>query len=125
MGVVEDIDTSGINLAWGKSLPVKVAVNITKLIKRGCLINVLRKGKTLVYFRYKKLPDFFYSCGRLDYQEYDYMGSNLNSKALYGFQCEYGLWLRVKGPKLSLVEFENLNCRIPGASSLSNHQSVK
>ncbi|XWS39417.1 hypothetical protein CRYUN_Cryun18bG0052800 [Craigia yunnanensis] len=69
IGDVEEINADEEQMAWGRYLRVRVAINISKPLKRGSTIAVEGKGNTLAIFKYEKLPDFCYVCGCLDYQE--------------------------------------------------------
>ena len=64
---VEEVETDDAQIAWEKHLIVRVSINVMKPLKRGKMILVERNGKVLAMFRYERLPDFCYVCGRLDH----------------------------------------------------------
>ena len=68
-------------------------ININKPIKRGKMITVEGGRKFLALFKYERLSNFYYICGRLDHKDFDCEVSvnlqNKNNKA----QREYGSWM--------------------------------
>ena len=68
---VEEVATDGGQTAWGKHLTVKVTINVTQPLKRGKVLSVAGQDKVLATFKYERLPDFCYVCGRLDHLEDD------------------------------------------------------
>ena len=87
IGEIEEIDVEGGQIAWGRYLRVRVIIDISKPLKRGSKIVVPRGGNELVIFKYEKLPDFCYVCGRRDHQEIE-CDSALNMKKLVERQRE-------------------------------------
>ena len=69
IGDVEEVDADREKMAWGRYIRVRVAINISKSLKRGTRIAVERKGSMLVVFKYEKLANFCYVYGCLDHQE--------------------------------------------------------
>ena len=93
IGDVEEVDADGEKMAWGKFLRVRVAINISKPLKRGTRITIEGKGSMLVVFKYEKLPDFCYVCGCLDHQELE-CDDVIRVKIEGGkAKREYGPWL--------------------------------
>ena len=48
-------------------MKVRVNINIKRPLKRGKLINSIDGRKVLAMFKFERLPDFCYICGRLDH----------------------------------------------------------
>ena len=71
MGDIVEVETSDDKLAWGKWMRVRVIIDIKKPIKRGKIIIGADGKKFLALFKYERLPDFCYICGKLDHQELD------------------------------------------------------
>ena len=71
IGEVEEVDTDGGQMAWGRYLRVRVIINIKKPLKRGSKVTILGGDNVIAVFKYEKLPDFCYMCGCLDHQEND------------------------------------------------------
>ena len=66
LGDVLEVETDDDVSAWGKFLKIRVALNITKPLKRGKMLSLSGGGKVLARFKYERLSDFCYVCGRLD-----------------------------------------------------------
>ena len=69
IGDVEEVETDNDQDAWGRYLKVRVSLNVSKPLKRGKMIPVAGGGKTLATFRYERLSDICYVCGRMDHQD--------------------------------------------------------
>ena len=85
IGDVEEIVTDDGKLAWGKYLTIKVSINVSNPLKRGKVLSVARQDKVLATFRYERLPDFCYVCGRLDHLKTD---------------CDEVVWMKKEGMKI-------------------------
>lgn len=66
---VEDVDVGANNTAWGNSLSVRMHLNVTKTLKLPKRLAIQDGEKMSVWFRYEKLPNFYYTCGMLDHLE--------------------------------------------------------
>ena len=90
LGQFVSCDDSSLFCATDKSVNFLVEIDITKPLRRG--MRVMVKGRPIwISFRYVKLPEFCYSCGRL--------GHVLSSFDLYRevvdeSDLQYGDWLR-------------------------------
>ena len=69
IGDVEEIDAKSGQMAWGRYLRVRISINISKPLKRGSKIIVARGETVFAIFKYERLLDFCYICGRLDHWE--------------------------------------------------------
>ena len=69
LGEVLDVDSSDDQLAWGRRMQIRVNVNVHKPLRMGKVISLEESKKVLAMFKYEKLSDFYYCCGRLDHQE--------------------------------------------------------
>jgi len=64
LGAFSSCDKSNLLCAADKSINFQVDVDVTKLLRRG--MKVMMKGKPIwISFKYVKLPEFCYGCGRL------------------------------------------------------------
>ena len=93
LGEVLDVETSDDQLAWGKWMRVRVNINTKHLFKRGKVLTMEEGRKILALFKYKRLPDFCYICGKLDHQEMDCCVSVNMQKDIKKAQCQFGSWL--------------------------------
>lgn len=61
---MEEVDVTGDGVGWGRCLRIWVYIDITKPLERGRAL-VLNGKSIWVSFRYEKLPQFCYFCGRI------------------------------------------------------------
>ena len=59
------VDAPKSGLAWGPFLRIRVDVHITKPLMRGKMIQIEGMEKGWVYFKYERLPIYYYQCGIL------------------------------------------------------------
>ncbi|CAJ2644626.1 uncharacterized protein LOC123882497 [Trifolium pratense] len=89
----------------GKFLRVKVSIDLRKPLKRGTVLNY--QGKRLhVFFKYERLPNFCYMCGRIGHQMKDCEEVEGNEEDGYEDieekELPYGSWLKASPlPKIS------------------------
>ncbi|XVF82371.1 hypothetical protein PTKIN_Ptkin16aG0041600 [Pterospermum kingtungense] len=69
LGEVVEIDAGDGHIVWDSYLRIRVYIDVSKSLKRNKRLSLRNGGKALVWFRYEKLPDFFYTCDRLDHKE--------------------------------------------------------
>ena len=62
-----EIDNGDGKAAWGRLLIVRVLLNVHKPLKRGTKVSTTRGGKVLAMFKYERLLDICFVCGRLDH----------------------------------------------------------
>lgn len=58
-------------VSWAKSLRVKVVFLTLNLLFSGCFLKKLNGDKLWLQFKYEKLGNFCYCCGRLGHQQRD------------------------------------------------------
>ena len=127
IGDVEEVDSDESQMAWGRWLKVRVAINVSKPLKRGKVLSVPGNGKALAMFRYERLPDFCYICGILDHQEQDCDKAVQLKKEGKKANREYGTWLRAEGPTFNTYKTGMADSRSVGESfsSLPTNQKGK
>ncbi|XVE93024.1 hypothetical protein REPUB_Repub01dG0154300 [Reevesia pubescens] len=96
LGDEEEVETSVDSVAWGKFVRVRVRLNVHKPLRRVGRISQDGGKSLVVSFKFEKLPDFCYACGRMDHQETDCDIAFSMKKMTGGFSREYGAWLRAK-----------------------------
>ncbi|KAJ1399204.1 Zinc finger, CCHC-type [Sesbania bispinosa] len=64
MGKYEDWDPSS-EARWGQFLRIRVRLDLRKPLKRGMLVQLKENQKAKVFFKFEKLLNFCYICGRL------------------------------------------------------------
>ncbi|XP_021770650.1 uncharacterized protein At4g02000-like [Chenopodium quinoa] len=70
IGECLEVDESG-PLCWEEYMRVKVVVNITKPLRRGMKVVVETGSTKWVGFKYERLGDFCYYCGRIGHTDKD------------------------------------------------------
>ncbi|TXG51551.1 hypothetical protein EZV62_024075 [Acer yangbiense] len=66
IGEVVDIDVGSTGECFGKYLRVRVAIDVSKPLKRFLRLDLDEKGaESMVLIRYEKLPEYCFSCGLL------------------------------------------------------------
>ncbi|XVF30293.1 hypothetical protein REPUB_Repub16aG0044300 [Reevesia pubescens] len=91
-----EVDTSDSNLVWGRFLPVRVLIKVTKPLKRGATLVVSGGKNVLVFFKYEHLPDLCYLCGWLDHYFMECDEAAQMKKVLRVVQHEYGPWMNAE-----------------------------
>ncbi|KAL5814649.1 hypothetical protein ACOSQ4_025290 [Xanthoceras sorbifolium] len=85
---------------WGKFLRVKVAMNISKPLKRGVRVWIEEFGVMVVALvRYERLPDFCFACGYVGHSFRDCSNSEAKHEALHSHAPKFGSWLRAPPPE--------------------------
>jgi hypothetical protein len=62
MGPVEDVAVADDNVGWGKSIRIRVAIDLYQPLDRGRAL-ILSGKSSWVSFKYEKLLTFCYKCG--------------------------------------------------------------
>ena len=97
IGIVLNIDAPPTGAAWGKSLRVRVSLDLFQPLQRGQMVSLeeVADGEPLwVAFQYERLPTFCYCCGCIGHgdRECHLWESNKAHYRQHGFP--YGQWLR-------------------------------
>ncbi|XVF10263.1 hypothetical protein REPUB_Repub07fG0167400 [Reevesia pubescens] len=77
----------------GGFLRIRVFVNITKPLKRGTCLSLPGTEQFVVLFKYERLPDICFVCGRLDHHETECDLAFQMKKQTGSFRRDYGAWL--------------------------------
>nr|POE49384.1 hypothetical protein CFP56_67312 [Quercus suber] len=109
LGEVLDVDVPNKGVQWGRCLRVRVKIDITKKLLKGKKITVENDEQCWVYFRYERLPNFYYICGKLGYGEKECQEGDQPSTDKKKEPHQYGSRLRGKPfkcpPKKDVSEF--------------------
>ena len=108
---VLEIDKGGNKVVWGRYLQVRVLINVHTALKRGTKVTISGGGQALAVFKYERLPDFCFVCGKLDHQENECDEAVKAMKLYGGVSREYSPWLKVEGqhPKVGCIGFLSKN----------------
>lgn len=106
MWEVIDIDKAEV-CAVGMYMRVKVVLDLMKPLKRGSSIQIDPKKAGKIFFKYERLPDLCFGCGRLGHSlkscpEKD--DDDGEDEGPHNLPC--GTWLRASPTKLTMVKKE-------------------
>ncbi|KAL0416806.1 UNVERIFIED_CONTAM: hypothetical protein Slati_3512500 [Sesamum latifolium] len=108
LGKLKDVEIEPNGEVWGSSLRIRVAVNITKPLKRAMKIQTVLGDEQLLRFTYERLPNFCYFCGHLGHTtrscELQYSDGFVDP----GENTPIGAWLRAIPPTVSRRRHANL-----------------
>lgn len=88
---VENVATDEIDDFFGEYIRVRIAIDITKRLKKILRIQQENRKEILVGEVYKKLPDYYFCCGYIGHQ---YRGCT-KCKGQPKENLAYGAWLKV------------------------------
>lgn len=95
MGSAEEVDAAEDDVGWGRCLRIRVAIDLFKPLERGRAL--LLPGKSCwVSFKYEKLPNFCYKCGRILHELKGCTGKVLNQQNHTEGVPAWGSWLRAE-----------------------------
>lgn len=89
LGEVMDIDDDGVE--WDKSARVKVAMDVTRPLRRVLRFRNRMGQLSMVEIKYERLPTFCYVCGILGHIERDCVEATEDERSM---EHQWGSWLR-------------------------------
>lgn len=97
LGKVLEVEVPGEDAGWGRSLRLKVLLDITKPLDRGRAL--ILEGKSVwISFKYEKLPLCCFNCGRIIHGSQGCPNPRLNS-LVKPENSQWGTWLRADVPR--------------------------
>lgn len=88
---------------WSRCLRVRVLIDVSKPLMRGSKVK-FNGVSTFVLFRYEKLGDFRFVCGKLDHVDKDCPLVYAGEGEIGRVKKQYGPWLRAEGLRGAIVE---------------------
>ncbi|KAL8491096.1 hypothetical protein ACS0TY_022937 [Phlomoides rotata] len=95
---VLEVDTANEEMVWAKCLHVRVLVDVSKPLVRGTRVE-MEGSKLIVIFRYEKLGELCFVCGRLNHVDRDCPSVALKPGEALKEKHQYKTWLRADGTK--------------------------
>ena len=94
LGMVEKVDVEEKGFCRGSYLRIRVSLDITLPLCRGCTVRMGESGKIWVDFKYERLPIFCYWCGKVDHDERDCLLWIRSKETLRAEDKQFGPWMR-------------------------------
>lgn len=96
VGKFVDVEDDANGCCWGRSMKIRVILDVEKPLKRGVLVQFDRSGEPLwVDFKYEKLPDFCYFCGKVSHLMRDCEEYAQEKDPVRRRNLEFGGWMRM------------------------------
>uniref|UniRef100_A0A7N2LS13 DUF4283 domain-containing protein n=1 Tax=Quercus lobata TaxID=97700 RepID=A0A7N2LS13_QUELO len=100
LGMVEEVEQRRRNDMQNLFMRVKVAIPISKPIRRGGFLLGLDRQRTWATFKYERLPIFCHYCGLLGHDLKHCASHFATTKNGGEVICQYGDWLKASGGRL-------------------------
>ena len=94
IGTVIDIDVPEKGVQWGKCLRVRIQFDATRKLVRGKRVSIEGGESRWVFFKYERLLNFCYRCGKLDHGEKECAEKQGSENGEDEGCMQYGVWLR-------------------------------
>ncbi|KAL0414030.1 UNVERIFIED_CONTAM: hypothetical protein Sradi_1604700 [Sesamum radiatum] len=101
IGKFKDLEMEPSGSAWGATLRIRIAINITLLLPRALKLKTTMGEEQLVTFTYERLPNFCYICGCLGHIAKYCLKQFEDGFQDPGVDTPFGPWLRAPIPNRS------------------------
>ncbi|KAL8519998.1 hypothetical protein ACS0TY_010797 [Phlomoides rotata] len=107
IGDMVEIDSPSLE-GFGRSVRVKIKINLNKPLKNGIYLEIPRGKKLWINFKYERLPSFCYFCGTLGHmrKEYDLVDGSKLMENILDTKFPFGEWMRASPGKKALISME-------------------
>ena len=109
IGEVLEVDVPEKGVQWGKFLRVRVNIDTTRKLVRGKKVCIEGNNGRWVFFKYERLPNFYYRCGMLDHGEKECCESTPREENGEKGNAQYGPWLRGEPGRQANRENESMD----------------
>lgn len=99
LGELEVVDEDANSRRVQNFLRIRVRIDKRYKLKTSCLITIDDGSQSCVQFKYKRLPDFCYPCGKIDHVEKACPNPREEGESKEG--DEFGAWIRAQPPRTS------------------------
>ncbi|KAI8003399.1 hypothetical protein LOK49_LG08G00886 [Camellia lanceoleosa] len=86
-------------IAWGRTLRIRVEINIDKPLRRGLKLALGGQESVWIMLQYERLPNFCFHCGLLGHSVRDCGNRLLEGAHREEVRLQYGPWLRADTPR--------------------------
>uniref|UniRef100_A0A2N9HN71 Reverse transcriptase domain-containing protein n=1 Tax=Fagus sylvatica TaxID=28930 RepID=A0A2N9HN71_FAGSY len=100
LGTLEHVEDVGEGHSKGSFMRVRVAIDIRQPLCRGRKVGLGGKGECWVSFRYERLTNFCYWCGRITHGEKDCEIWLRSRGSLSSDQQPYGAWMKGESERM-------------------------
>ncbi|TXG56846.1 hypothetical protein EZV62_018159 [Acer yangbiense] len=97
IGDLVDIDVGSIGECFGKHLKVRVAIDVSKPLKR--FLDLSKDGReSLLLLRYEKLPEYCFCYGMTGHSYFECLPRKKGFVRDAGIEFDFGPWMRASNP---------------------------
>ncbi|KAI8005551.1 hypothetical protein LOK49_LG07G03173 [Camellia lanceoleosa] len=93
LGGFVDMEYGDGGITWGRTLRLRVEINIAKPLRRGLKLTLSGRESVWVTLTSEKLPNFCFHCGLLGHSVRDCANKILGGEEEVGAPLQYGTWL--------------------------------
>ncbi|KAI8024636.1 Uncharacterized protein LOK49_LG02G00834 [Camellia lanceoleosa] len=95
IGQFLDMDFEDGGIAWGRTMRIRVAIDVRKPLRWGMKLSLSLTDPIWVDFKYERLPIFCYFCGLLGHTDRDCDAKLSSAEGSRIDVMQYGAWLRM------------------------------
>ncbi|GLT71835.1 hypothetical protein SLA2020_438270 [Shorea laevis] len=101
LGDVLEVEVPGAGVGWGRCMRLRINLDLGNPLERGRAL-LLGDKSIWVMFKYEKLPNFCFNCGRIQHGARGCLraGPQLSVSLT---ECQWGSWLRAEGLRKNTV----------------------
>ncbi|TXG66785.1 hypothetical protein EZV62_008060 [Acer yangbiense] len=92
-----DIDMGVTGECFGKYMRLRVAIDISKPLKRFLRLELKQVVESMLLIRYEKLIEYYFHCGVIGHSYQFCQARKENNRFVSGMDFAYGLWLKATG----------------------------
>ncbi|TXG63910.1 hypothetical protein EZV62_010904 [Acer yangbiense] len=93
-----DIDVRVSGECFGKYIRLKVAIDISKPLKRFPRIELVEGEESILLLRYERLSEYYFHCGIISHSYQECHNKIKEGRSSVNMQFDYGPWLRASSP---------------------------
>ncbi|KAI7988460.1 Uncharacterized protein LOK49_LG13G02233 [Camellia lanceoleosa] len=102
IGQFLDMDFEDGGIAWGRTMRIRVAIDVRKPLRRGMKLSLSSADPIWVDFKYERLSIFCYFCGLLGHTDRDCDAKLSSAEGSRIDVMQYGAWKENEGPLPSI-----------------------